>query len=365
MVIQLSALVVSLFASTLALSGGVCIDRSGATVSNCVAVVTRDGVSMSASPLPKSQAQQVRTIDVSGMWIVPGFVDNHVHLGSTKADPDVWTRAGVTELVENGSRLTPDELSRRFAHGPRIYACGPIITHTGGYPAIGDPDAPALEVSGALDAGRKTAVLIRKQHPASIKIAIERGFLSDLSDEGWPALAVDEVRAIVTEAHRHGIEVRAHVTQRLEFDLAVDAGVDVIAHSPIEPLTDSSLRRAAAAGVVIVSTAALWPEENGLEHAAVTNLARYAGMGGPIALGSDYPNWKTPGLPIAELRLLNEAGMTPAQLLVALTRHTVRSSRPDRDLVVLRRNPLEAIDALTDVALVIRDGVIVYQRPER
>src|SRR4051794_7341712 len=116
---QIPAIVASFFASAIALSGGVCIEGSGATIPNCIAVVTSDGVVMSRSPVPKSQAQHVRTIDVSGMWVVPGFVDNHVHLGSTSVDPDVWTRAGVTELVENGSSVTPDELSRRFAHGPR------------------------------------------------------------------------------------------------------------------------------------------------------------------------------------------------------------------------------------------------------
>src|SRR5438046_2922390 len=178
----LPALIASAYA-TIVLLGGICIDHSGVVTRNCRAVVTSQGVAISRSDSTLKGADVV-TIDAAGLWIVPGFVDNHVHLGHADADPKVWTRAGVTEIVDNGSTESPRDLAYRFEGGPHVYACGPIITRAGGYPALGEPDAPALEVSGAEDAGRKTAELIGDENPDSIKIAIDRGFLSDVPDDG-------------------------------------------------------------------------------------------------------------------------------------------------------------------------------------
>lgn len=349
------------FGASIVLAGGTCIDLAGIVTPDCTVVVTNGRYSVTRRSAARILPKADETIDVSGQWIVPGFVDNHVHLGRVEADPGIWIRAGVTTLVDNGSSLSPAELARRYRGGPHIEACGPIITAVGGYPAVGQHDAPAMEVSGSEDAARKTAALIERARPACIKIAIERGFLADLSAKGWPALGVDEVAAIVKEAHARGLTVRAHVTQRHEFDLAVQAGVDVIAHSPIEVLPDASLQGAARRHVIMVSTVALWGEGQ-LRSAAVHNLVRYLLLGGTIALGSDYPNWKTAGLPIEELRALRGAGLTPTQLLAALTRHTVATSIDRADLVVLRGDPTRSVEALREIALVIRDGVIVARK---
>ena len=348
------------FSATIVLTGGTCIDRAGVATPDCIVVATKDSVVATPRSAISSIPRADETVDVTGRWIVPGFVDNHVHLGRIRADPEIWIRAGVTTLVDNGSSATGAELSRRYRSGPGIEPCGLIITEAGGYPAVGQKDAPALQVHGSEDAERKTSEFIGRAHPACIKIAIERGFLEDLNGQGWPALDAREVAAIVHVAHARHLSVRAHVTQRHEFDLAVDAGVVVIAHSPIEPLPDASLLRAVRRHVIIVSTVALWADDR-LRSGAIGNLVRYAGIGGAIALGSDYPNWKTAGLPIAELRALRAAGLTPVQLLTALTRHTV-PARDRSDLVVLRSDPRISIEALHEVAMVIRDGVIVVRK---
>lgn len=334
--------------AAIALNGATCLDRNAQKVPECVLVV-RSGTST--------------PIDLHGRWIVLGFIDNHVHLGRVTPDSATWIRGGVTTVVDNGSNVPPAELSRRYTGGPRVDACGPIITKKGGYPAVGTTTAPALEVSGKEDAARATKELIERLHPACIKIAVERGFLSDLSDDGWPTLDGGEIAVIVRTAHEAGLRVRAHVTQRAEFDLAVQGGVDVIAHAPIQNLPEASMKRAARAGVVMVSTVALWSGD--ARAAAVRNVVRYAALGGPIAIGSDYPNWKDAGLPRTELQLLNDAGLTPKELLVALTRDTVNPNREPRDFVVLRSDPRQSVKAFSEIELVVRDGVVVFNaRPE-
>lgn len=343
-------------AATAALTGATCINRAGTATPACVLVIAPGHATITTAA--KARRMHVReTVDLRGRWVAPGYIDNHVHLGRVAPAPEMWLRAGVTSLVDNGSNESPAELSRRYANGPRIDACGPIITKKGGYPAVVASDAPALEVSGREDASRATRTLIEREHPACVKIAVERGFLPGGGAENWPMLDADEVRAIVHEAHARGLRVRAHVTERDEFDLAVEAGVDVVAHAPIERLPDRSLQRAARRGVAMVSTVALWPAD--LQAVAADNLVRYAKLGGAIAIGSDYPNWKQPGFPRAELRILYDAGMKPAQLLRALVRDTVDPQRAITDFVVLRRDPRESIDAMADVELVVRDGVIV------
>jgi imidazolonepropionase-like amidohydrolase len=242
-----------------------------------------------------------------------------------------------------------------------VHACGPIITAKGGYPLVGVKSAPALEVRGASDASEKTRDFILRENPDCIKIAVERGFLQDLSDDGWPALEEAEVEAIVRQAHARGLRVTAHVTQQEEFERAVRAGAGVIAHAPIERLTDDALQLAADRGVVMVSTLALWSDST-LQSAAAQNLVRYVRRGGRVAIGSDYPNWTKPGLPIAELRTLAAAGLSRKELLIALSRNTV--SQNATDFVVLQSDPLQSLEALTDVDLVIRGGAVVFSSTE-
>ncbi len=172
-------------------------------------VVTKDRVVATPRSAMRSIPRADETMDVTGQWIVPGFVDNHVHLGRIRPDPEIWIRAGVTTLVDNGSSATGAELARRYRSGPGIEPCGLIISEAGGYPAVGQKDAPALQVHGSEDAERKTSEFIERAHPACIKIAIERGFLEDLNDQGWPALDAREVAAIVKVAHARHLSVRA------------------------------------------------------------------------------------------------------------------------------------------------------------
>lgn len=69
-----------------------------------------------------------------------------------------------------------------------------------------------------------------------VKLRLERGFGDDTA---WPLLPLDQVRAITDEAHRHGTLVTAHATSSDEVQLALDGGVDNLAHTPTEPLADA------------------------------------------------------------------------------------------------------------------------------
>ena len=201
----------------------------------------------------------------SGLFILPGLVDNHVHVldrllrnrGETAAGLRRWLCSGVTTLVDNGSTL---EALRQFrssppADVPRIFAAGPIFTAPDGYPF---GSQAAADSAGA----------------DFFKAAIERGFLSDVSDDGWPIPDAATLAGAVKAAHDRGIIARAHVTQRHELERALDAGFDSLAHVPIDPLSEETLLRSRAANVVFVSTLHLWAAD--ADRAAAARLLELA-----------------------------------------------------------------------------------------
>jgi imidazolonepropionase-like amidohydrolase len=209
--------------ATTAIMGGTLIDgRGGPPMPDAVIVLRGDRI-VSVGPRGRIAIPRGATvIDARGRWVLPGMIDNHVHAGGVTALAE-WTRAGVTTLVDNGSRIAPDELKRRAAlqpGAPRLFTSGPILTARGGYPALGAKSSSARFVA---DPRADVADVLGRQHADFVKIAIERGFLSDYDDEGWPALDPVAVAAIVAEGHRRGALVRAHVTQVKELTMAIDS----------------------------------------------------------------------------------------------------------------------------------------------
>jgi len=201
-----------------------------------------------------------------------------------------------------------------------------------------------------------------------IKVAIEAGFGVDYNEPGWPVLDAETLAAIADETHEHGKLVRAHVTETNELVAAIDAGFDVAAHTPIEPLLGGVLQQALAIDMIFVSTANIWGPE-GSQNAA-ENAARYTELGGRVALGTDYPFQAGSEMPVKEMQLLVDAGMTPAEVLVAATKHGAEALgmgeelgtlAPGKlaDVIVVDGDPLADIAAMADVRVVVRDGEVI------
>jgi len=99
---------------------------------------------------------------------------------------------------------------------------------------------------------------------------------------------------------------------------------------------------------------------------AMENVRRLAAAGGIIAMGSDYPFQVHAGLPLDELRLMQEAGLTPTEVLVAATRNAaavagladVGTVQPGKaaDLIVVAGDPSKDVADLALVSTVIQSG---------
>jgi imidazolonepropionase-like amidohydrolase len=189
-----------------------------------------------------------------------------------------------------------------------------------------------------------------------------------------PLLGLPEAQAIVAAAHRRGVPVSAHVTQSHHLERAVAAGVDDVAHMIRDDLPDALVSEMVQCDIYWVPTLELW-QGVGLKGSPVANLAKFVAAGGQVALGTDYAGYLIPfqlGMPTKEIALMAKAGMAPMDIIVAATRNAAIVSNRGEDLgtlepgkiadiLVVNGNPLADLNALSNVRLVLRSGIIIRQ----
>jgi len=203
-------------------------------------------------------------------------------------------------------------------------------------------------------------------------LGLEKGYYAD---EGWPIMPLEVVEAVTEAAQSRGLRVTAHVTSMDELRLALDGGVNDLAHAPLEPIPEATIQEMIEKGIGMATTATVWGGP-GASAEAAANAKRYADAGGIVSIATDYGCCdQAPGLQpyLYEMEFLRGAGMTPMQLLVAATRNgAVLSNLAENlgtieagkiaDIIVVNDNPLADIAALKDVAAVILEGRLVHER---
>jgi len=356
------------------LVGGLLIDGTGADPVDDAAVVISDGRILYAGPRNAVELPSTaEVIDVSGLTILPGFINAHVHLGLSTRNLEVWAQAGVTTVRDLGCDQHSLAIFRDyFPPEPgraRLVAGGPLITVPGGYPIVPFGGGWAAPVTSEEHA-RETAEALLDGGADLLKVVLETG---TVFGRVIPVLSLEEARMLVRVAHGRGTVASAHITSTVDLDLALDAGVDDLAHMAVDRLlTTAEVRRVVAEGVYWVPSLELWLC-NGQQAIAVSNLGRFVAGGGKVALGTDYEgytcDWEL-GMPMTEIRLMAEAGMTPMQIIVAATRHGAHVSNLERrmgtlepgktaDLFVIEGDPLTDLDNLQNVRLVLHGGVVI------
>jgi imidazolonepropionase-like amidohydrolase len=357
-----------------ALIGGRLIDGSGADPVDDAAVVIRGSRILYAGPRTAVELPSTaELLDVSGLTILPGFFNAHVHRALSTRSLEAWAKAGVTTVRDLGSDPT-SLLAFRENHPPepghaRLVAAGPLITVPGGYPIV-PFGSRAISVVTSVANCRETAEALLDGGADLLKLALETGTVFERS---IPVLSLEEARMLVRVAHGRGTVASAHITSATDLALALDAGVDDLAHMAVDRLlTAEEVERVVAEDVHWVPSLELWLCA-GPRNTAVNNLRRFVAEGGKVALGTDYAgytcSWEL-GMPMTEIRLMAEAGMTPMQIIVAATRHGAHVSNLERELGTLERgkiadlfvidgNPLVNLENLQRVRLVIREGVVI------
>jgi len=360
---------------TLVIFNGMVVDGTGGgPIENGTVVIDGDRIVAVGHARDVTVPPDALKLDARGGTIMPGVIDPHTHIGDTLwRQIDIlspWLLTGVTSVQDLGTLWPLIPLYRERAatlpSPPRMQFGGPIISPTGGYPA--DEWSYKYGVDTVDEARAFVKRLIEETHVDVIKIAIERGYSIDYDEPGLPVLSPVQVAAICDEAHAHGKIVIAHATDPKEVEIGIDNGVDVLAHSPVSPISDTVLRRAIAKGVPMITTIGAWGDVQDRPHYALKNALRYWELGGKIITATDYP-FQPAEMPLREFQLLSEGGVPNEDIIVAATGNAALALDRDDlgtleegklgDVIVVAGDPLENIQAMADVEAVVLGGRVV------
>jgi len=252
--------------------------------------VTAIGVNASATD---------RVVNVTGRYIVPGFVDSHVHLAYDPVAEDLLA-SGIVAVLDLAAPLT----ALGTDHGAlKVLNAGPMITAKAGYPTTSWGQAGyGLEVSSPA-AGIAAVETLFAAGAQVIKVPLTLP----------PSLDDATVKAVVGAAHRHHLQVYTHALEDSSAARAAADGVDVLAHTPTEALSEETLE--AWKTRTVVSTLAAF----GGGAAAIKNLHDLRERGARVLYGTDLGNTRDTNIQLAELDLLVAAGLDGASIVRAGT----------------------------------------------
>ena len=250
--------------------------------------------------LGELQAEAGETvIDLGGRWVAPAFIDSHVHLAYMPAGSAFAARgvAGVVDLA------APVAIFGADMDPLRLLATGPMVTAELGYPTqswgsggYGIECADAAAAVAAVD-------MLAGLGAAAIKLPVTSA----------PQLPDDALAAATARAHALGLPVVSHALSDAEARRAALAGVDVLAHTPTEALSQATI--SAWKGRAVISTLRAF----GGSETTIANLKALKAAGVTVLYGTDFGNTMTPGIDGNELALLQQAGLSPKEILVAGT----------------------------------------------
>jgi len=230
--------------------------------------------------------------------LVPAVVDAHVHLAVADGAAAVLPSAGVAAVLDLGAPL--DAVPFTGALPLRVVHAGPMLTAPRGYPT---------QSWGANGFGLPVATAAEAREAVARIAGREARFLKLAFDPRFALLEVDVARAAAEEAHRRGMMVAAHALEAESVRRALEAGCDVLAHTPREELPSDLLSR--LAGKWVISTLRAFDVAP-----ARLRALREAGM--RVAYGTDLGNEGTvPRIDAGELSLLAEAGVDPLRAATA------------------------------------------------
>jgi imidazolonepropionase-like amidohydrolase len=340
-------------------------------------------------------------IDCKGLVVTAGFWNSHVHIllpgllhsenlsseQITSQLQQMLSQWGFTTVFDIASVLQNTNLIRRRIQsgevkGPRILTVGEPFWIKGGTPVyvkdfLETNHVSIPEVESTAQAKERVGQQVR-DGADGIKI-----FANSIESDGILTMPADLAQAIAVEAHSAGKPVFAHVSNNKGIEVALQSGVDVLAHTtPIdEPWSPSFAQRMADAHMALTPTLTLWetvspnasPEEleAGMRRAA-QQLEAFSRAGGQVLFGTDVgyiQQFDTS----EEFKWMSRAGMSYKEILASLTTnpaqrfgyaaHSGRIAKGmDADLVVLNGDPAQNTAAFSQVRYTIRDGRVIYTK---
>lgn len=365
------------------------------------------------SPVPEDEL-----IDLSDKFVMPGLIDAHVHTAMTGTDNSLDVPfvkksigdltlecllnarkdllAGFTTLRDMGACnfeeiAVKKAIENKTFWGPRIVASGKPITATGGH--ADSHFAPHTNIDGAgfvCNSPDEIRAAVRKNMKYGaevIKIMATGGVMSFGDDPKYSQFTYEEMKAAIDAANLRGNITAAHAHGSEGIKIAVKAGITSIEHGML--MDEECIRLMAEHGTYLVPTIIAAKHISISDNTALPkwmvkkakvvvenhydNVRKCKAAGIPICFGSDAGvSFDFHGEQTKEAEYLQEAGLTPAEILIAATRTNAEMMRYDdrigtleagklADIVAYDNSPLEDIRTLNAVSFVMKDGDIIKQ----
>jgi imidazolonepropionase-like amidohydrolase len=352
------------------------------------------------------------TIELPNATVLPGLIDAHTHLTFNPSfgyetlaisiprealigarNARVTLEAGFTTVRNVGASgyadvALRDAINAGDVPGPRMLVSGPPLGITGGHC---DNDLLPYEYhateAGVADGVEQVQHKVReviKYGADLIKVCATGGVLSRGDDPNASQYTLEEMKAIVADAHRLGRKVAAHAHGAQGVIWASEAGVDSVEHGHL--MNDAAIATLKKNGTYLVPTLYLvdWQRE----HAVQANLPDYAKKkmeivsqtgkanakkafeaGVKIGMGTDaavYPH----GLNAHELAVYVNLGMSPLQAIQTATINDadllgwsdkIGTLQPGKwaDIIAVDGDPLQDVTTLQRVKFVMKGGEVV------
>ena len=387
---------------------------SGRTVENPALLIEDGLVAARGTTASLTVPAGTKTLDLGDVTLAPGLIDMHTHLTSSATKYRGWEgvglaserrllwgvvhaertlQAGFTTVRNVGSRdygtlALRDAINEGEIEGPRMFVSGPPVGIIGGHCSDNNLLPPEYNATGR---GVATGPWeMRAKVRQNIKYGVDLiktcstgGVFSKGTTLGAAQSTVEELSAIVSEAHERGLKVASHAHGAVGVKNAILAGVDTVEHASF--LDDEAIRMARRAGTYlsmdIYNTEYTLGEGERLgirqesldkERAVGTiqreSFTKAVRAGVKVVFGSDagiYPH----GDNAKQLSRMVEFGMTPMQALQAATSLAAEALGKEgelgcldegcaADVIAVSGAPLDDIATFEDVGFVMKGGVV-------
>ena len=400
-------------AKTVVIHAGRLLDvKTGKTLSNQTIIIQGDRISQVGGIRDQLLPRDATVIELPDATVLPGLIDAHTHLtmnpnfgysmlaNSTARqaligahNARVTLEAGFT-TVRNVGAFNYSDVALRDAinagdvPGPRMLVSGPPLSITGGHcdnnllPFEDHATNPGV-ADGVEAVQHKTREII-KYGADLVKICATGGVLSHGDNPQASQYTLEEMKAIVADAHRLGRKVAAHAHGAQGIVWAAQAGVDSIEHGSY--IDDAGIAEMKKDGTYLVPTLYLmdWFFENAekigtpaelvakgreVMPAARKNVARAFAAGVKVGFGTDaavYPH----GLNAHEFAVMVKLGLSPLAAIQAATVNdadllgwsdrvgTIEAGK-FADIVAVDGDPLADVTTLERVKFVMKGGEVV------
>lgn len=400
-------------------TGGMVFDGTGSSIAaGEIAIDGTDIVAFGPS-VPRQADDEV--FDASGLTIMPGFIDTHVHVGLTTIDflegmnmPFSYqyflTEKNLEKTLDIGITTARDAAGADLGiqqavedgliDGPALHISIIAMSQTGGHgdhwlpsgnspeilmPTPGRPSG----VADGVDEVRKLTRTLLRNGADQIKVNTSGGVFSPRDDPKHAQYSAEELAVIVEEATKAGSYVMAHAHGAAGVKSAIRAGVRSIEHGT--ELDDECIDLMLEAGTWLVPTLgvgqfildrieagdaippSIAEKARANQQMRATSFSNAVKAGVRVAMGSDSAAGSH-GNNLIELRLMEQMGMPALQVLESATRSAAQlmgiddrvgtiSAGRQADLVLVSGDPLDFAAYPGNIRAVYRKGRLVREFP--